>query len=103
MNQMNKEELSEIYLEAAEKVFERNRYTCFMGLPCNVLTAYSNMLGPLRIQEPVPDANYWWSYNTYIHASAPINEKRIAYAHQARVFALLFASEMAKTGDVIVK
>ena len=102
---MNKKELSEVYLDAAEKVFERNQYTCFMELPYNVLSAYRNMLSPLCIEGSVPDANNWWSYYTYMYVLTPTlkHKKKIAYAHQARVFALLFASEMAKTGDIKIK
>lgn len=87
---------ADIYLMHAEAVFDDNQYTCLMfrHWESRQKLAYQNFFGPACVP-CVPLTSYWWSR----HPEDTPNKEDI-YAHKARVFALLFAHELAKTGDM---
>lgn len=91
--------LSKIYLNAAAAVAERNQYTCHMDMDGHAqISMYRDLLGPSDIDERVPVNRWWWSEDICDYPASSRDRRK--YAHNARVIALLLASEAAKTGDI---
>lgn len=113
---MNK--LATLYLELAENVAGRNQFTCLafvrgydhrlgnektLRFKLDAKYEYAHSVGAVGLKRRVQAEHHWWNATPHLYVWNDREAKAIwKYAHNARVIALLFAHEMAKSGDIVL-